>query len=148
MRRLSVLLASLLLAVPMVGVQAGDAGLAINKPWIREAPPRAKALAGYMALKNHSDKERVLLSASSPDYFDVIMLHRTVIEGEIARMVFQPMIKIPARGEVIFEPNDYHLMLIRPLKRIRAGDRVNITLRFKDGETRDVEYKVVSPFDN
>jgi copper(I)-binding protein len=148
MTKCSVLLAGLFLAVSTVGVQAGDTGLVISDPWIREAPPRAKALAGYMVLKNNSDRERVLLSASSPDYFDVIMLHRTVVEGEIAKMVFQPMITIPPRGEVIFEPNNYHLMLIRPLQPVRAGAKVNITLRFKDGESREVTYTVISPFGN
>lgn len=146
MKRLPVLFASLFLFGTIPAIQASETGLEVSEPWIREAPPRAKALAGYMVVKNNSGRERVLLSASSPDYFDVIMLHRTVVEGEIAKMVFQPMIKIPAMGEIVFEPNDYHLMLIRPMKRIRAGDRVNITLRFKDGETREVEYKVISPF--
>lgn len=145
--RFSVLVAGLFLAVSAAGIQADSTGLVVSDAWIPEAPPMAKALAGYMVLQNHSDQERVLLSASSPNNFDAIMLHRTVVEGDIAKMVYQPMITVPANSDLVFEPNSYHLMLIRPLKRFKAGDKVNITLRFRNGESRDVIYQVRSLFD-
>lgn len=116
-------------------------GLMIEDPWIREAPPGAAASAGYMKIKNHSDKDRALVGASSPQFGNV-MLHRTVTEGGVAKMVHQMSILVPAKGEVVFEPNGYHLMLMKPKATPKAGDKIEITLKFQDGETMKVVYEV------
>ena len=101
----------------------------------------AKALAGYMRVVNHTDQEHILVAASSPD-FDFIMLHRTVVADGIAKMVHQRMIPVPANGELLFEPNDYHLMMMKPLKRFKAGDEIRAQLKFKDGQRVDVTFLV------
>ena len=82
-----------------------------DNAWIREAPPGATALAGYMTLMNQGDKPVTLVEASSPA-FGKVMLHRTVMAEGMAKMVHQQEITIPAKANVIFEPNDYHLMLM------------------------------------
>lgn len=120
--------------------QAGD-HLMVDNAWIREAPPGATALAGYMTLHNDSDKERVLVGASSPAFGNV-MLHRTVMENGMAKMVHQMAITIPAGGKVMFKPNDYHIMLMKPKQTLKAGDKVDITLEFKNGETMTVTHVV------
>ena len=134
-----------LMLVLVMGLWAGlvHAGghLMVDNAWIREAPPGAAALAGYMTVQNHGDKPRMLIGASSPAFGNV-MLHRTVMEEGMAKMVHQHMIEIPAKGSVTFEPNDYHLMLMKPKQQLKAGDKVEITLEFKDGETLVVTYEV------
>lgn len=132
-------LSSLLLSVSGFSLAADH--LMINDAWIREAPPGAKALAGYMQLHNHGAKERVLVEASSPA-FESVMLHRTVIEGDMSKMVHQHMITIPAGGMVSFEPNSYHLMMMKPKQALKAGDMVSVTLSFRNGETQEVTHHV------
>ena len=127
----------------MASAQAGD-HLMVDDAWVREAPPGAKALAGYMKLHNHGDKERVLVGATSPA-FDNVMLHRTVMEGEMSKMVHQHMITIPAGGMLSFEPNSYHLMMVKPKQALKAGDKVSVTQSFKNGDTLEVTHHVRAP---
>lgn len=123
-------------------LQAAD-GLMVDNAWIREAPPGATALAGYMTLHNHGDRPRVLSDAYS-DAFGNVMLHRTVMEGGMAKMVPQKGILIPAGGSLVFEPNGYHLMLMKPERLFKAGEQVAITLEFQDGESLTVTHTVRS----
>lgn len=113
----------------------------VDNAWIREAPPGAAAMAGYMTLMNKGDAPRTLVGASSPAFGNV-MLHRTVIEGGMAKMVHQMAIEIPANGTVTFEPNGYHLMLVKSKLQLKAGDKVDITLKLKNGETMVVTHVV------
>ena len=122
-------------------VMAAEGGIIVENAWIREAPPGARAMAGYMVVKNHGNSDKVLVSASSEAFGDV-MLHRTIVEEGMAKMVHQMAITIPAKGEVTFEPNGYHVMLMAPKKPLKAGDKVEITLKFKDGETVKVVHEV------
>lgn len=122
-------------------VMAAEGGITVENAWIREAPPGARAMAGYMVVKNHGNSDKVLVSASSEAFGDV-MLHRTIVEEGMAKMVHQMAITIPAKGEVTFEPNGYHVMLMAPKKPLKAGDKVEITLKFKDGETVKVVHEV------
>jgi copper(I)-binding protein len=140
MKRMKLIMATLLLGSWFGLAQAAEHMMADNA-WIREAPPGAKALAGYLTLMNHADKPRVLVGASSPA-FGMVMLHRTVMEEGMAKMVHQEAITIPAEGSVIFEPNDYHLMLIKPKQALKAGDLVDITLEFKNGQSMVVTHEV------
>lgn len=134
------LVMSLLIAVWSAFATAAE-GIMVEDAWIRQAPPGATALAGYMTLHNHSERERFLVGASSA-LFGKVMLHRTVMEEGIASMVHQPLIPIPVGGNVIFKPNDFHIMLMKPRQALRAGDQVEVTLEFKNGETLSVSYEV------
>ena len=122
---------------------AGAAGMGamVENPWVREAPPTAAALGGFMVLQNHTDKPLMLVGASSPSAEEV-MLHRSIMEGGMMKMVHQHMIEIPANGQVEFKPGDYHLMLMKPKKAFKAGDKIEITLKFKDGSTLPATFEV------
>lgn len=120
--------------------QAGEP-LVVSDAWVREAPPGAPALAGYMQLHNKGDKDRMLVGAACPA-FESVMLHKTIMEGDVSKMVHQRMITIPAKGMVSFEPNSYHLMMMKPKQALKAGDKVTVTLSFKNGETQEVSYTV------
>lgn len=122
-------------------VSATESGITVENAWIREAPPGARAMAGYMVVKNTGNSDKVLVSAAS-DAFGEVMLHRTIVEGGMAKMVHQMAITIPAKGEISFEPNGYHVMLMAPKKPLKAGDKVEITLKFKDGESVKVVHEV------
>lgn len=121
--------------------QAAGMGLMVENPWIRVAPPTAAAQAGYMVVHNGTERERALVAASSPAFANV-MLHRTVMEDGLAKMVHQMKITVPAGGRVVFEPNGYHLMLMQPKQPLQAGDKVPVTLEFADGETLELTFEV------
>gem|GEM_PF-572144 len=118
-----------------------DTNVVVRDAWIREAPPNAVALAGYMTMENPSDQEQSLVSATS-DSFGEVMIHRTVHEGGLARMIHQDAVAIPAKGKVSFEPNSYHLMLMKPVSSLSDGDKVAIKLIFSNDSTLDVTFDV------
>lgn len=124
-----------------VTAHAGPPGITVENAWIREAPPGAPMLAGYVTLKNNGSVTRALLGAESHD-FGMIELHRSVFEDGVARMVQQERIEIPAGGSVTLEPGGLHLMLMKPQGQLRAGDTSGFTLRFDDGSSLEVEFAV------
>jgi len=121
----------------------GMTGVMVANPWVREAPPTAAALGGFMVLMNHTNKPAVLMGATSPAAEEV-QLHRSVMEGGMMKMLHQHMIEIPANGQVEFKPGDYHLMLMKPKQVLKAGDKIEITLQFKDGTSLPATFEVRS----
>jgi hypothetical protein len=133
---------SLTLCVLLSTTHGADAqGLRILDAWIREAPPNAMALAGYLTIANPGPAERRLVGVASPD-FEWIELHRTVHEGGVAKMQPQDTMPIPAGGRLELRPGDYHLMMMKPAKRLQAGDEVAARLEFADGEQTPVTFVV------
>ena len=118
-----------------------DDTLSVHNAWIREAPPNAKTLAGYLVVKNGGSEQRRLIGVASPA-FESVELHRTVVTEGIARMVPQDHMPVPADGSLELKPGDYHLMLLRPSKALRAGDEVPVNLEFDNGKTLSVTMRV------
>lgn len=116
-------------------------GLVVEDAWVREAPPGARALAGYMTIRNTGEQDRRLVSARGAD-FDAVELHRSLVEDGVARMLPQQFMPIPAGGELVLEPGGYHLMLMRPKSALKEGDRVGLSLGFDDGSTLEVDLPV------
>jgi len=132
MHSLRLLLVSFSLAMLAPPVAAGQ-GVHLHDPWIREAPPGVQTLAGYMVVHNHGATPRVLVGASSPG-FAKAMLHRSREANGIAQMVHVQRLEIGAGKSIAFAPGGYHIMLMKPKRRYRAGDEIPVTLRFANGE--------------
>jgi copper(I)-binding protein len=47
-------------------------------------------------------------------------------------------INVPAKGEAILKPMGYHIMLIDLQKPIKEGEKINLELKFSDGESVQV----------
>ena len=99
----------------------------IEGAWVREAPPNATALAGYVTIKNNTAQTQILSSAKS-EQFKMVEIHRTIVENGVAKMRRQKNLPIPASGSLKLEPGSYHLMLMKPKSAIKANDDVEITL--------------------
>ncbi len=121
--------------------QSGEPSVSVRDPWIREAPPNASVLAGYMVLENHTGRSVSLLRVASPAFRNA-MIHRTVTQGGVAKMVHMQRVEIPPGGKVVFEPGGYHLMLMNPKEPLRAGDRAKLELEFTSGLTESVDFSV------
>ncbi len=119
---------------------AGDE-LRIHDAWMPEVPPVARAVAGYMTLENHGDEPWVLIGAGS-HRFDKVMVHSTVEESGVARMVHEDEVVIPPGETVAFDPGGLHLMLIGPHKPLDRGESVDIILVFQGGAEVPVRFRV------
>ena len=101
--------------------------------WVREPPPNAGALAGYVTIINNTEQDRVLTSAKS-EQFNVVEIHRTIVENGVAKMRRQKDLPIPAGGSLVLEPGSYHLMLMTPKSKFKANDQVTVTLDLQAGD--------------
>ena len=119
-----------------------DATLEISEAWVREAPPAARMMAGYMTINNTGDAAVTVISISSPD-FDSAEIHRTVIEEDIARMLPVKQLEIPANSQVKLEPGGLHLMLFDPKRPLREGETVTLIIQRRDGDPLSTTSPVV-----
>lgn len=126
------------------GAVAAGAQVQALDPWVQGAPPNAKVLAAYVALRNTGSGPQTLVGAAS-SAFAQVELHRTVMHGEMAHMEAVAELVLPSGQTVALKPGGLHLMLIDPRQPLAAGARVPITLSFKGGATLAVEAVVRAP---
>ncbi len=126
LRRLPLLLLACLLPLP------AWAQVTVSDAWLREAPPGAPALAGYLALHNGGSRPRTLVAVESVD-FGQAMLHRSVMAGGVARMEHLPRLTLAPGETVRMAPGGLHLMLMHPRRPLHRGDCIRLTLHFEDG---------------
>ncbi|HAJ93052.1 MAG TPA: hypothetical protein DCO71_10640 [Gammaproteobacteria bacterium] len=119
-----------------------DATLAIGEPWIREAPPTARVMAGYLALTNAGDTPVTVTSISSPD-FEAAEIHRTVVKEGVARMLPVTQLDIPANSQLKLEPGGLHLMLFEPQRPLLEGATVTLTIHRSNGSNVTVTAPVI-----
>jgi len=98
-------------------------------------------LATYLVVENKGELDRTLSGASSPA-FERVEMHKTEIRDGVANMLRQDKVEIPGKSSVALESGGYHLMLIGPLKPLRAGEHVELSLSFTNGERLKVNADV------
>mgnify|MGYP000093090274 CR=1 FL=1 len=125
------LLSTFLLALLLTACDQQAEGFFIEKSWIREAPPNARALAGYMLLNNNTAKDVTLVSAQSDD-FAVVQFHRSIEEDGVYRMQHYPQLTVAAGETIEFKPADFHLMLMSPKRALTLGDTVTVQVTLSD----------------
>ena len=110
------------------GAQASaDTTFTISAPWIREAPPTARVMAGYMTINNAADTPVTVTAISSPD-FENAEIHRTVVEEGVARMLPVRQLEVPANSQLKLEPGGLHLMLFDPQRPLAEGATVTLII--------------------
>ena len=133
---------TLLLALLFTAATVADeTGLVVRDAWVREAPPGASVLAGYLQLENRGPERLVLDTLSSHD-FGRIELHRTLVEEGVARMQPVGQLGIAAGESVSLEPGGMHLMLFNPGRPLQAGDRVKFSILLANGASHAFEATV------
>ena len=106
-------------------------------------PPSARAGAAYMVISNAGDTDDRLLSVRSEAYPNV-QIHRTEIDGSVARMVHVEAIEIPAGASTELAPGGAHVMFMgikgSPFE---VGDVIPVQLVFEKGGIVDVVIPVL-----
>lgn len=123
--RLPILLFSVLLAAPVWA-----AGAKVENAWIREPAPGQAVMGAFMDIT--SDKDASLIQAGSPA-FGKIELHEMKMQGDVMQMRQVKKIDLPKGKTVKLEPGGLHLMLYKPKKPLKNGDKVPFTLMVKSG---------------
>ncbi len=107
--------------------------VSIHDAWVPEAPPVVKTMAGYLVVKNPTDKEVSIIKVSSPD-FRTVEMHKSIIKEGMARMIKQDKVVIRAKSQVEFKSGGLHLMLIGAKRRLKAGNEIPLTFEFDNGK--------------
>lgn len=114
-----------------------------NDAWVREAPPNASMMAGYVTLKNNTDQDSIITFAKSKQ-FNMVEVHRTIVVDGVAKMRQQNNLAIPAGSSLKLEPGSYHLMLMGPKSALKANDEITVTVGLKSGDKTE-EVDIVMP---
>ena len=127
-------------------VTAADAGdlskdIFISKAWVQAMPPSQTTTAAYFTVINNSQKEAVLVSASS-DIAATAEIHQMSDMKGMMNMAMVSNIHVPAMGKISLQPGGYHIMLINLKKPVKKGDMVALTLHFQDGTSIIVNAEV------
>jgi len=124
--RTTVLIAAALAGTGASACAIACEGLAVERAWIREAPPGAMSVA-YARLVNRGKAALVLDGARSAD-FGGAGLHRSFVdENGVARMRDGTLTIAPGASASL-EPGGWHLMLFDPARPLKAGDTVTLAL--------------------
>jgi len=113
----------------------------VSNAWVQAMPPSQTTTAAYMTITNNSNKETVLISASS-EIAGATEIHQMSDMNGMMHMAMSPNVHIPALGKVTLQPGGFHIMLIDLKKPLNKGDIVPITLRFQDGGSTIVNAQV------
>jgi copper(I)-binding protein len=105
--------------------------IVIKNPWVRAVPPTAKNSALFMVIQNNSDKTDVLKAVKS-DVCKMVMIHRTVKQGDMMKMVHVHELQIPPRSKVELKPGGYHIMLMGLKRPLKVGEILEFKLIFKN----------------
>lgn len=112
----------------------------VSDPWIRLLPGTLP-LAGYFRATNTGTAPVRLVGAAS-GAFGQVMMHETLEQNGVSKMVPVASVEIRPNATVRFEPGGYHLMLMGRKLDLKVGDRVALTLEFADGSTVRADFVV------
>ena len=111
-----------------------ESSLTFDGAWIAEAPPSSRVMVAYMEIKNSGDQITKIVSATS-ESFKRISFHQTKQENDMAKMKHLDTLTIPAKGKLVLQAGSHHIMLFNPVKKLKAGDKVNLDLKLENGDT-------------
>ncbi len=131
----------MVLLLPSLGVQA-DATLVVHHAVVPEKPPSVMVMGGFMSIENPSEKEIRIVNISSIQFGHVEM-HQTMIKDNLAKMIKQEALIVPAKGKLELKRGSYHLMLFNPKVKLKTGDTIELVLTLHNGTSQKVLAKVM-----
>ncbi|MFW3384685.1 UNVERIFIED_CONTAM: copper chaperone PCu(A)C [Kocuria sp. CPCC 205274] len=122
------------------GGTAAHEPLTVEQPWAKAGP--AGGMTGvFGTLVNEGDAPVVLTGASAEGVAGAVELHETVLDPETGTTVMRQMqdpVGIAPGESYALEPGADHLMLLDLRCALRAGDDLELVLRFEDGTQQTV----------
>lgn len=135
-------LACVILATPVAFAhESHHSDIQVDHPWARPTPPVTPINgAAYFVITNHGDKPVVLESVSTP-VTNMASIHQTREEDGTMRMdAVNGGVEIAPGHTVRFEPNGFHVMLMKLGEPLKEGEKFPLTLDFSNHE--DIELDV------
>jgi periplasmic copper chaperone A len=54
-----------------------------------------------------------------------------IYRGTVQSMQMVAALRVPAHGRLVFSPSEYHVMIEKPVRRLRQGEHVQLTFHFR-----------------
>jgi len=108
---------------------------------IKLVPPVSKNTAGFITIKNLSDKDLKLIKVES-EISEIVELHTMKMDKEM--MVMRPVdsILVPKKGSVHLKPGGLHIMFLGIKKALVKDDKIEAKLIYEDGFIEKVLFLV------
>ena len=113
----------------------------VANAWVRTADAKAKANAGYMTLINDAAEDVKLVAVESSAFEKVEMHEMAIVDGFMKMREINDLV-IPAKGQTMFKPGGWHLMMKGPKQSLVSGQKIDMTLTFDSGDTQTVTVAV------
>ena len=130
------------LLMPMAGAAAN---INVSDAWARATTPGQSVGAAYMTLESQSDT--TLVKVESPAA-DSVEMHSMTMNNGIMKMRMLDTLALSAGKPARLAPGGFHLMLFDLKKPLKAGDKVELTLHFKDKAGNTSTRAIVIPVKN
>lgn len=118
-------------------------GITVSDARIPE-PANPEVAAAYLTVTNGSSTDDVLESVTTSAGGDA-ELHRTTVTDGTSTMEAAGPVTVAAGDTLTLEPGGFHVMIMGPSEPLQTGDRVEVTLRFREAGEVSVEVPVVDP---
>lgn len=129
--------------MPAVEWSEDCVGVHVVQPWARPSIPGTTNSAAYALLVNLTEEDVTLVSAATKAA-EVVELHEMTM-GANDVMQMNPAeggIVVRAGGAVQLMPGGLHMMIINLTDELKAGDMLEITLKFEDDSQQTVSVPV------
>ncbi len=131
MRTRNISCVSLFLAALVFPLMSWAGDVKIDHAWVRATAPGQNVAGAFMEIT--ADRDMELVAGSTPRA-DHVELHFMRMDGGMMEMRELESIALPEGKTVSLEPGGLHAMLIGLVSQIKIGDKVPMTLTFRDGQ--------------
>jgi len=135
--------ASFLALAGLLAAGSALADVTVEDAWVRATVPGQKTSGAFMKLT--ASEDLTLVGARSPAA-GVVEIHEMAMDDQmVMRMRAVKGIALPAARPVDLKPGGYHVMLLDLKDTLQAGQKLRLTLVFKDrkGELDDLDVEAV-----
>ncbi|MDA0710295.1 MAG: copper chaperone PCu(A)C [bacterium] len=108
--------------------------------WVRQNIPPQRTTAGYLVIRNAGSA--TALESATTAVAEVTELHRVSAREDVMYMRKVDRLPIPEGGVATLQPGGNHLMLIGLKRDLVPGEKVDILLRFINGQAVTVSAEV------
>lgn len=147
MKKINLIFLSLLLDIcfcfsPAQAADSANSSIKITEAWIRAGAPGQSVGAAYMTLT--SAKNITLVSVESVAAGSV-EIHSMSMNNGVMKMRMLDKLDLAAGKPYKLTPGNFHLMLFDLKQPLKAGEKIDFTLHFKDKSNKISDVKVTAP---
>lgn len=133
----------LLLVIAFISFST-QAHISVTNATVRLLPPGLPNTAAYFTIENDTNEDIFLVDAKA-EIVNSAELHNHISDGDVMRMEKQEKVKVPAGGNIRFQPGGLHVMLFGLKAPLQEGQNVSLSVETEKGTVIGFDAKVVMP---